>query len=85
LPNHYTETLVPDPQQIVILEHLEQAEEILIERNDTHLDSLAERLRELRIRRIMEPMLAGEDLGEVPYEDLRFVVDSGLGRIDPPG
>jgi len=79
------EDLVPDLTQQITLQHLYQAKEILIERNDTHLDSLAERLRETRIKQIMEPMLAGEELGNVPVEDLKFVVDLGLCRIDPAG
>ena len=36
---------------------------ILIQRQDTHLDSLAERLREPRVRRVIEPMLAGAVVG----------------------
>jgi len=61
------------------------AKEILIERQDTHLDSLAERLREPRIRQIIEPMLAGGTLGDIPDNDRRFIVDLGLVRRDPAG
>lgn len=38
----------------------ERAKEALILRRDTHMDSLAERLREPRNRRIIEPLLVGE-------------------------
>jgi hypothetical protein len=54
------------------------ARDLLIERQDTHLDSLAERLREPRVRAVIEPMIQGEALDAVPPDDLRFVVDLGL-------
>lgn len=85
LAREMTEKLVKNPNQNITIADLLQAKENLIERNDTHLDSLAERLKENRIRRILEPMLAGEDLGEIPQEDLKFIVDLGLCRIDPMG
>jgi hypothetical protein len=53
------------------------AKEILIQRQDTHLDSLAERLREPRVRAIVEPMLAGQELGNIPNDDIQFVQDLG--------
>lgn len=59
--------------------HIERAKEILIERRDTHLDSLIDRLREPRVRRILEPILAGEFLSpEVLDDDIQFVEDLGL-------
>ncbi len=87
LVNALVKVIIEDMKVIetITLEHFHQAKEILIERNDTHLDSLAERLKENRIRRILEPMLAGEDLGEIPQEDLQFIVDLGLCRLDPMG
>ncbi len=85
LAREMTQKLVKDPTQAITAADLFQAKENLIERNDTHLDSLAERLNEDRIRAIIEPMLAGQDLGNVPQEDLRFIVDLGLCRIDPQG
>jgi type II secretory pathway predicted ATPase ExeA len=79
------EELVPDPAQSITTEVIEQAKEVLILRQDTHLDSLAERLREPRVQAIIEPMLAGLALGDVPVDDLRFVQDLGLVRPDPEG
>ena len=58
---------------------------MLIARQDTHLDSLAERLREPRVRAIIDPMLAAQMLNDVPPDDLRFVQDLGLVRLDPAG
>jgi hypothetical protein len=64
---------------------IDQAKDLLIQRQDTHLDSLAERLREPRVRAIIEPMLAGLTLGDMSPDDLRFVQDLGLVRPDPEG
>jgi len=78
--------LRPDPAEPVTLDDIEQAARIIIERQDTHLDSLGARLREPRVRAIVEPMLSGGALGEVPEDDRRFVVDLGLvRRVDGGG
>ncbi len=59
--------------------HVEAARETLIQRRDTHLDSLAKRLREPRVRRVLEPVLAGEMLAsDVMDDDVEFVKDLGL-------
>jgi hypothetical protein len=79
------EELAPDPAQPITVALLNQAKEVLIIRQDTHLDSLAERLREGRVRAIIEPMLAGQTFGDLPVDDLRFVQDLGLVRPDPEG
>lgn len=85
LARQMVEVLAADPLVALTLEHVEQAKEILIQRQDTHLDSLAERLRELRVRAIIEPMLAGQELGEVSNEDIQFVLDLGLCVMSPQG
>jgi hypothetical protein len=60
-------------------QEIESAKEALILRRDTHLDSLIDRLREPRVRRILEPILAGELLSaEVLDDDIAFVRDLGL-------
>jgi hypothetical protein len=79
------EELVSDPTEAITVDHIQEAKEILIRRQDTHLDSLGERLREPRVRAIIEPMLAGQDLGETPDDDRQFLVDLGLVRRDPQG
>jgi hypothetical protein len=77
------EQLVPERDQDITDVVIDQAKEILITRQDTHLDSLAERLREPRVRAVVEPMLAGQTLGDLPPDDLQFVQDLGLVRLDP--
>jgi hypothetical protein len=74
--------LLPDRTRPITPEYIEQAKETLIARQDTHLDSLAERLREPRVRHVIEPMLAGQTIDAVPADDIRFVQDLGLCRMD---
>jgi hypothetical protein len=85
LARQLVEVLVPDRATAITAAHADAAKEILIRRQDTHLDSLAERLREPRIRAILEPMLAGEALGDVPDDDRRFAIDLGLVRRSAEG
>ncbi|WP_017328042.1 ATP-binding protein [Synechococcus sp. PCC 7336] len=85
LARQMVEVLVPEPQQAIAPEQVEQAKEILIQRQDTHLDSLASILLEDRVRAIIEPMLAGRELGDIPSDDVQFLIDLGLCRISPQG
>ncbi len=64
---------------------IDQAKENLILRRVTHLDQLADKLREPRVRRVIEPMLAGTGLGTVPEDDRQYLVDLGLLRRDGAG
>ena len=50
LARQVVEVLIPDGKTTITPEHIHQAKEILIQRQDTHLDSLADRLREDRDR-----------------------------------
>ena len=80
-----TDTIVPDTKQPITEQHILTAKEKLIARQDTHLDSLAERLREPRVRQIIEPLLGGYELQDMPADDIRFVLDLGLCRRSPAG
>ncbi len=80
-----TEVIAPDPTITITPEMVETAKEILIRRQDTHLDSLAERLQEDRVKAIIQPMLAGLELGNIPNDDIQFVLDLGLCKMDPQG
>jgi len=80
-----TEDLVQNRTEPITVECIFQAKEILIQRQDTHLDSLAEKLQEPRVRQIIEPMLAGETVDYVPFDDRQYVLDLGLVRRDPMG
>jgi type II secretory pathway predicted ATPase ExeA len=85
LAKEIVEEIVTDTAIAITPAHIHQAKEILIARRDTHLDSLAERLREPRIQAIIEPMLAGLELGNIPNDDIQFVIDLGLCKIHPQG
>ncbi len=56
-----------------------------IARQDTHLDSLAERLRDLPVRAVIAPMIVGDPLPTMPPDNLRFVLDLGLVRETTDG
>ena len=58
---------------------LRAAGEALILRNDTHLDQLSDKLREPRVRRVVEPMLIGLD-SAASDEDVQYVLDLGIVR-----
>ncbi|NTU85057.1 MAG: PD-(D/E)XK nuclease family protein [Chloroflexales bacterium] len=85
LARQAVEVIAPDPAIPIDATCIEAAKTRLIQRQDTHLDSLAERLREPRVRAIIEPMLAGQALGNLAPDDLRFVQDLGLVQPDPEG
>lgn len=85
LAKEIVEDITPDPTHTITVEQVEQAKEILIQRQDTHLDSLASILREDRVRAVIEPMLAGQELGNVPSDDVQFLLDLGLCRLNPQG
>jgi hypothetical protein len=85
LARQMVEVVVPDRSLPLEVHHVDEAKEILIRRQDTHLDSLAERLKEPRVRSIMAPLLAGQILGDISAEDRQYVLDLGLLRRDPAG
>jgi hypothetical protein len=66
--------------ETVTLAHMEQAREDMILARETHLDALGERLKDPRIRRVVEPILTGEftpDLGRT-NPDVMLAMDLGL-------
>ncbi|MFM8333003.1 MAG: ATP-binding protein, partial [Candidatus Methylumidiphilus sp.] len=68
----------------ISLERYYAARERLIQSRATHLDQLADKLREERVRRVIAPLLLGEELGgSAPLDDLQYVEDLGLIRSCP--
>lgn len=56
-----------------------EAKERLIQRRETHLDQLADKLKEERVRRVIEPILSGEGKPEIiPEDDIWYAEDLGL-------
>jgi hypothetical protein len=64
---------------------IEAAKERLILARVTHLDQLADKLREDRVRRVIEPMLAGQMITEGTDDDRQYLVDLGLLRREGSG
>ena len=60
------------------------AREQLILRRDTHLDQLTDKLKEDRVRRVIEPLLVGSEGFESTADDIEYVQDLGLIARDPP-
>lgn len=85
LAKEIVEEMVTDTSVPITPEHIHEAKEVLIRRQDTHLDSLAEKLREPRVQAIIEPILAGQALGDTPSDDRQYLLDLGLLRRDPAG
>ncbi len=64
-------------------EIIENAKEVLIKRRDTHLDVLIDRLKEPRVQRIIDGIIAGGDtVPETDDDDLPYVRDLGLVKRD---
>jgi hypothetical protein len=64
---------------------VEAARERLILARATHLDSLVARLLEPRVRRIVEPIMAGSLAGGDTFDDdVAYVRDLGLVAVDRP-
>ena len=65
----------------IIPEMIERAIENIIYRRDTHIDILIDKLREDRVRRVIQPMLTDSDDvddGNIPPDDIQYVEDMGL-------
>ena len=74
-----------DRERPITADAILEAQERLILRRDTHIDDLAYKLREERVRRVVEPILA--DAGEQTWstEDVAYVCDLGLVAQDAAG
>ena len=73
--------LCPDGQPVGVAQ-IEEAKELLIRERAVHLDSLAERLRDPRIKRIVELILTGDTNPELLQgDDFRLTLDMGLVMV----
>jgi predicted nucleic-acid-binding protein len=80
--------LQSDYTKPVTADLVREAVQHLILTRPTHIDSLLERLKEERVRRIIEPMILGENLIPRDSDDFLYTRDLGLirvlnGRIEP--
>ena len=64
-------------------EMIRQAGENLILRRETHIDQLADKLKEKRVQRVISPILSGmENPENIPVDDIMYVTDLGLIKKD---
>ena len=68
----------------VMAEAIAAAREQLIQRRETHLDQLTDKLQEERVRRVVEPLLSGAEQSAFSARDLEYVRDLGLIASDDP-
>jgi hypothetical protein len=72
--------LTRDSAETVTLEHVEEARKQMITARETHLEALGERLRDPRIKRVIQAILSGDSdapLGR-SERDVEFAIDLGL-------
>lgn len=68
-----------DRSRSITVETIKEAKERLILRRDTHLDQLTDKLKEARVRSVIEPLLSGkEQIEYIKDDDLQYVIDLGL-------
>ena len=73
-----------DRARAVTADNVFEAQEHLILSRQVHLDQLADKLREDRVRRVVEPVLSGGDEWTFSERDLEYVRDLGLIAQDAP-
>jgi hypothetical protein len=72
-----------DRSRPITVNLVNEAKERLILRRETHLDQLVDKLREPRVRSVIEPILAGQRAPELLRDDdVQYVVDLGLVAKD---
>ena len=73
-----------DRTREITADDIAEAREQLILGRETHLDQLADKLQEDRVRRVVEPLLSGGDENASSTRDIEYVRDLGLVAHDGP-
>jgi hypothetical protein len=77
------EVLKNDHSQKIKIETIEKAIQNIILRRDTHIDSLLERLKEERVKKVMEPIIIGTGSEvNIQDDDTQYCLDLGLIRME---
>ena len=69
----------------IIPEMIYRAQEQIVYRRDTHIDILIDKLKEPRVKRVIEPILANSDEADdslIPTDDIQYVADMGLIKVE---
>ncbi|MFZ2958612.1 MAG: ATP-binding protein, partial [Candidatus Ozemobacteraceae bacterium] len=76
--------LVPQESRAEItVDHIRQAKELLISDRAVHLDSLGERLKDPRVKRIVESIMVGNSDPQLAEgDDFRLCIDLGLVTVE---
>lgn len=74
------EILEKDYRKVITETLVKEAIQIIIRTRPTHIDSLMERLKEPRVRHIVEPMVLGEIAPNPADDDYLYCLDLGLVR-----
>lgn len=72
------EIVVNDYAQPVTEKHIDQAAENIMMRRDTHIDSLLERLKEERVKKVIQPVLLGTLDYNLTDDDTSYCIDLGI-------
>ncbi|MGP8321833.1 MAG: AAA-like domain-containing protein [Methanosarcinaceae archaeon] len=74
-----------DYSKKISVEHVNEAKNQLIQRRDTHLDSLVDKLKEDRVKKIVQAIINGESIGfDILDDDIAYVRDLGIiSQTDP--
>ena len=71
-----------DRKQPITREMIGDAKETLIRKRATHLDQLADKLQEERVRSVVSQILSGRESPKtIPQDDLQYVTDLGLIKV----
>jgi hypothetical protein len=62
----------------ITVDMIVEAKENLVQRRETHLDQLADKLKEDRVRRVIGPVLEGTSLENIAHDDIQYLLDLGL-------
>ena len=73
-----------DRSRAITAEAVMAAREHLVQSRAVHLDQLADKLQEARVRRVVEPLLSGGDERASTARDIEYVRDLGLIARDAP-
>jgi len=72
-----------DNTKPITIELVEQAIQNIILRRDTHIDSLLDKLKEPRVKRILEPIILGKSNEiSISSDDTQYCLDLGLLKIE---
>jgi hypothetical protein len=87
LAGRVVDDLVPNRSHMVQPAHIDEAAEYLIRARVTHLDNLAERLREPRVAKVVQAVLLGGAPGDIDTasDDFRYVIDLGVLEMGETG